>query len=744
MSSFSTMACYAALYACSDKDTMRAYARMVAAMIKEKRYMQCDAKTLCSDFALTYGFEIQYHPMLSIIQECIIQGYLIKLDSSYKCLPQFDVIDKENFIDIVRQKDAEYQHLLDGFGSFLEKTHLLQSSREDLSERVEAFINRYGTNSITDMGLLNQIKNDFYFAEYLIECEESGQTNVIDYLNEYTVGLSLSETLIYNERNQNCSYKNANVYLDTGILFRVLGIDSSEREDCYKQFIYNMHQLGMHVKVYEHTIIELIGIVENSKYWIGNPNYDLSKSSETAYYFITHGWTVKKIEEFSNDIQRKLTEDFGIIIDRTPYPKFEDIHTAYEEEICDMIIDTYQTNDSSFNIEEKIFTVNQDARSLFLTQHRNGKYVAFHLNDLKNIFITTNCSLSKVGYSLSESITQVPGTFIPLVMTDVKWGTLIWFSSPAKISSINRPHLVSAAYAAFKPSKELSKKLNSTLASLMESEEITPSQCYFLKANPIAQRLLTSKTANDPSNYCESTPLEILKEIESSAYSKGSESRQKEVDRLNEGKRQAEFELAKEKQKNKIEMIKNNRDKLILRRNSFQEQLDSGLAEKQQLDIIRTAANKKAQKQVVFVKIIITIVSALIIFGSIKLGESKEDSWILSTIAIVFAVVMDVLALWNNKKVNLLSCMPKFEAKAIKKQYKKGECTQEKYDKICSDIESRKQDILKTDNEISMIGAELNQESGKIDEFSIDISLDVDYNVNQLSSDIKDTYATVE
>lgn len=71
MSSFSTIACYAALSSCSREDILHAYARMIAALIQRNRYKTCDTDTLCKDFKAYYGFSVPYHPM----QTSVYKGY---------------------------------------------------------------------------------------------------------------------------------------------------------------------------------------------------------------------------------------------------------------------------------------------------------------------------------------------------------------------------------------------------------------------------------------------------------------------------------------------------------------------------------------------------------------------------------------------------------------------------------------------------------------------------------------------
>lgn len=88
MSSFSTIACYAALSSCSREDILHAYARMIAALIQRNRYKTCDTDTLCKDFKAYYGFSVPYHPMQTILFTCI-KSYIRKAPNLIDFLPIF-------------------------------------------------------------------------------------------------------------------------------------------------------------------------------------------------------------------------------------------------------------------------------------------------------------------------------------------------------------------------------------------------------------------------------------------------------------------------------------------------------------------------------------------------------------------------------------------------------------------------------------------------------------------------------
>lgn len=75
MSSFSSVACYAALSSCTQKDILSAYARMVAALVQKNKYQKCEAERLVIDFEALYGFKVPYHPMRTIMDQCVRLGF---------------------------------------------------------------------------------------------------------------------------------------------------------------------------------------------------------------------------------------------------------------------------------------------------------------------------------------------------------------------------------------------------------------------------------------------------------------------------------------------------------------------------------------------------------------------------------------------------------------------------------------------------------------------------------------------
>ena len=87
-------------------------------------------------------------------------------------------------MDIVEKTDQKYREILARFKVFLQQEYNIYSSDEDMGDKILAFIERYGIKTKVDRRVLREVKDDYLFAAFLVHCEETGQADILDYLND--------------------------------------------------------------------------------------------------------------------------------------------------------------------------------------------------------------------------------------------------------------------------------------------------------------------------------------------------------------------------------------------------------------------------------------------------------------------------------------------------------------------------------------------------------------------------------
>ena len=726
MSNFSTQSCYAALstYTSAGESPLYALLKMVIALIDEKKYKKLDPQDMVADFYKKFHFRLPYHPMQTVINLGIDKGYFEYNSLLGEIHPIWEAINSDEFMRIFDQKESEYKNLLQKFDQYLQEKHNQHCSMEDLSDRVQAFIQRYGLVAKIDKTVLKKVQNDYLFAEYLLYCQENGDSALLEYIDAYITGCAFEELLTFDVPTR--QYKNckAKVYLDTGFIFALLGIESKNRAESFEELLHDMIHLGMEPYIFEHTYSEISGIIDAASNWIGNPEYDPSIASEATYFFISNGWSRQKVDEFLSDLRRTLVEDYQIKIDKTPYPHVEDIRTKHQEDIKQLIVNEYSVSNPHFSAEEKAQTIELDSRSLFMLLHYNDGYIAHTLPDLKYVFVTTNRSLARVGRELMDGVTCGSKRYIPIALNDLAWGTLVWSHSPAKISAFNKANIISAAFAAFQPSVPILKKLNETLIECVQKGEIPPETCYFLKSSTMAMRTLAQLTQNEEERYSEKTPFEILQKLKQVGFEEGINKKQKEVDQLVAEREQTLLQNQIDKQKAVIRELdekEKSQKKILSKAIETKDVLESQLAS---LETRRCKGDKKYKRLSIFFGGILLLIAATCAIVANRLYRGSEIvEAIISIGSFISPIVLVALYVICSSEVSLTKVAKVISERIRNHAYSECSFDENEYEHIKDELQRKRAEIADIQLELEQISTALKHESSKIDDYSIDIDV---------------------
>lgn len=726
MSNFSTQACYAVLstYTSDGESPLQALLKMVVTLVDERKYAKIDPQDMVADFYKKYHFRLPYHPMQIVINLGIDEGYFEYNSSLGVVHPIWGAISSDEFMKIFNQRESEYKDLLRKFDQFLQEKYDKHCSMEDLSDRVQAFIQRYGLIAKTDKTVLKKVQNDYLFAEYLLYCQENGDSALLEYIDAYITGCAFEELLTFDAPTQQYKSCKAKGYLDTGFIFSLLGIESKDRSESFEELLRDMIHLGMEPYIFEHTYGEISGIIDAASSWIGNPEYDPSVASEATHFFVSNSWSRQKVDELLGDLKRLLIEEYQIKIDNTPYPRAEDIRTTHQENIKQLIVNEYSGSNPRFSAEEKAQTIELDSRSLFMLLHFNDGYIAHTLPDLKYIFVTTNRSLARVGRNLMSGTAYKSTRCIPIALNDLVWGTLVWSHSPAKISEFNKANIISAAFAAFQPSTAILKKLNETLIECAAKGEIQPETCYFLKTNAMALKTLSQLTQNEENRYSEKTPLEILQRLKQAGYQEGVNEKQKEVDKLIEEKKKITFQNCVDKQKEVVRELtekKGSREKLL----STVREVENGLKNQlESLEIRKSKGDKKYRcLSALLGGIIILIAAFCAVIANHLYQGSKTFEAIISTCGFITPIIMLALYVINSDKVTLAGVAKAISVRIRKYAYDEYSFDENEYERIKGELQSKNAEIADIQSELVEIADDLKRESAKVDDYSVDIDV---------------------
>ncbi len=514
---------YALLNAdCLDSKYDEALLYLVLRLIDKKRYDKLEIEIVCRDFDTEYGFEVSYFPMQHIFTLCMQQNKISKTRHGFvPCYENF-CINLKYPDTLLHEKENNYRNFISKCKVFIADKFSIHFEEQDIEEIVNNFINKYGTLYFTSRkaDLPSDTPEDNYmFACYLKQLLDAGDSS-IDIFNDMLLGrffLEIPANGIARDINARFEF---DIYLDTGFILRLLGIDElSIRKQYYTKLIAELQRLGAAIKIFDNNYRELIGLIDNSEQWINNPYYNPALATETTSFFVAQNYTKIDIQALATSIHDKL-EELNIIVCDMPYPQNIPPNMLHEQDFYDKIVAHYQEQNSKFQEDEKRHTLQCDAKSMFLIDYLNNGNYPQKFSDIKNIFVTTNTSLSRISQKISQNNTQNQQCIYPCV-SDIFLGLMVWNCTPQEIKKVAKSRSEFAMLEAFSPSEQLLNKLAEFLKRCEETNVLTPEQCYLVKTNKLAKSSMMAITRGNAELFTETTPLEMLKAMTNEAKEEG-------------------------------------------------------------------------------------------------------------------------------------------------------------------------------------------------------------------------------
>lgn len=485
-------------------------------LLASKGYTKIDTQRLHTDFKDEFGLDIPYHPIKTILVRLKNKGLVYKADHefTYKSAAgvdsDFEKLRVEQYKKLERLTNllvqfcaTQYQHQIDAAAAESALVSFFQ-------EHALGILSATNEQAVFQQTLVD--KSTKYYVGKFIENVRSTAPETFNTLVNLAVGAALANSIVYRGSKDNLSarMKGLSVYLDTGFIFSLLGVNGVEKENAFTELTRAMSNLGIKLHVFEHTYSEVMRILVSASHWLTNGAYDMKKASRVLKYFVEAESTASDVDLFISRIPKAFST-FGISkVDRPSYE--ENIrYQIGEDELRKLILETYHATDPLFDEGAKEDTVYKDIESIYSICKLRKGHVAHTFNDAKHLFVTTNQSLASISKRVQG---EDGGPFsTPPCITDTFIGTLIWLHNPPLTSILNEKKLLADAYAAVQPDSQLLQRYLMEVEALKQKGNLSEAEYRVLRTHRAAYNLLTEKTRNNVSNFQSNTTKEILDDI---------------------------------------------------------------------------------------------------------------------------------------------------------------------------------------------------------------------------------------
>lgn len=357
-------------------------------------------------------------------------------------------------------------------------------------------------------------------AEYgwysFIKEQGESQTKLYSFVAALSAS-NITKQALFHAGESTPDYSGLHIYLDSPIVFALLGMDDTSRTESYKQLVADMLRAKCSVHVLDHNFQEVDSIIARAAGWATNTLYDLRKANNAARFFHDSQMDETEISEFCDNIETKLNE-LGITVKETSYDVYQDKFQEDETCLFDMVKSRYLDHGYELS-QEKQDSIRIDVQSIIMIYRERQGRTATRLQNAKHIMLTSNNAIANVSKKY-ESNRSLQAGHIPACISADLFGAILWLDSPMQLLEYQKKKLLADCYAFLRPDKVLLDKYIQSLDEARNADAIDEKKFLFLRTHKVVLDSLMDITKGDYARFNSNTYLEVYDDIQERSLKK--------------------------------------------------------------------------------------------------------------------------------------------------------------------------------------------------------------------------------
>jgi hypothetical protein len=498
-----------------NKDVIDNFVPFIVNLASLRRYDGVDVGAIQKDFFSEYGLQIPYHPMLAILGRCGEKGILRCRDKVYHFDPQ--MVAKHSFAAESQRVGARLDEVMEAFRKFAEAQFGKRLTPDETTLILTQFLRTYDADIILssrDISLLPQAdakaQETFVFHKFVLHIHQHDH-EMYRTLVELAVGYLYASSVLFTElKRKDNAVRNVRLIMDTRLLLRLVGLEGEERKEVYLKLAKTLKNDGAKLRVFEHTVEEMEGILDDCIKWVENPQYNPRYAGPALKHFVENHHTTSDVLLFKAGLESRLTE-YGIRRVDGGFSMGLIRDVIDEQKLYDMIVEEYSRNSDKFEEWSRRDVIYRDVKSISATARMRQGAVPTSLRRAKAVFITTNNGLARAAKAFTNGAVTKP--HVSECVTDTLLGTIVWLNNPSVVEDLQYKRVLADAVAALCPNDELVEKYRMELVKLKDRQEINEREYFYLRSHPRPLQRLQERTFDDPDAFTDRLPEEILAEL---------------------------------------------------------------------------------------------------------------------------------------------------------------------------------------------------------------------------------------
>lgn len=486
---------------------------LLSKMIIDKDISIIDTESLCKVFKDYYSYEIPLYPMKELIRRMYANGLLTnanitEIKPNFQKLKEYiekDNIELYNFNSLL----LEIKNHID---NHFQKTY----SNEQIENGVLSYLNEYQEELLSNYNNIKpfEIEKDkdlIYMINHFIFYKLNDTTSFKDdLLNLILANLNLN-SIFYNRADSIPENIKCKVYLDTRIIFRVIGCEGEYKRKEYESLIKTLLERKCELRIFEQHYEEVQNNFKDCEKWINSYGFNYDIASPILQFFHDNHKTLEDVKLYEAKLETYLKEYH---IKRTKVeltakePEIIDANSSFsynKHRLKELLINEYKKCNDYFDEYSKNQIIENDILALMYIHEKRQNKKPEKLSMVTHLLLTTNSALVKANrmwinedddfYRFTECL------------TDSFFGSYLWITTNDNPYLLQN-RLISTSYDYIKINPKIKKDFIDRIER--QKESLTETEYITLREDELCYGLLAEKSLNHEDYITDKTPTEII------------------------------------------------------------------------------------------------------------------------------------------------------------------------------------------------------------------------------------------
>lgn len=430
----------------------------------------------------TFGIHFPYHVISSTLAYLRSTGEASLEDNTYW---SFSLKPENKKITTLQFNDSRNALLIESFKRFYPNEEEIQKNAESI---LDSFFSKYDHEiMLYNLDSDNEgelIKYDYFVAKFIDDLRTSN-VELFEFVIQIAKGSIVKSAILNNEHYDVKLFNGVVYYLDTKVLFFLLGYYGEFFKNEYLDFIATLKKVGAKVAVTDYVYNEVISVLRICENYVESDAYRYELSFDILRSFRKNGYTANAVNEMIINLECDIAS-CGIELEKIPakLPNSESFSESYEK-LYEYLQDVYGYFDRDEFGNEYRAALETDIRSiLYAYRIRNNNSIK-SIKAAKVFFVTTNRALVRATNKYHEEMHKK--TISPIA-TDDFIGVLLLGATENQ--SIPRIKLLSFCNECFDLGDKTRKEYIDKVNELERKKKITQDEVFLLKNSGLIDDVL--------------------------------------------------------------------------------------------------------------------------------------------------------------------------------------------------------------------------------------------------------------